>query len=227
MACLAAIGRARAAGSAVAALFLTHGCVDAATMWPWARRRYAEVVGRRRAEAERVAAEFGVTVAGWSPRPARHLWRELDAAEREIRVAIAAIGADQLWVPAFEGGNPDHDGVSAIASRFAAEGLSVLEFAEYNLAGGKVNSHRFPRPNGDRDDAGAHPRRAGRQAPRARPLRLGAGQPRLCRDRAGGVPSPRRLRLRRPATRRKALVRALPVGPVPPSWRRFHPPEPR
>jgi LmbE family N-acetylglucosaminyl deacetylase len=148
VACCAAIGRARAAGAKVAVLFLTHGCVDQATMWPWERGRYAEVVERRRAEAEQVAAELGVVVAGATPRPARHLWRDLAAAEAEIRAAIADVGADQLWVPAFEGGNPDHDGANAIASRLAAEGISVLEFAEYNLAGGRANSHRFPQPNG-------------------------------------------------------------------------------
>jgi LmbE family N-acetylglucosaminyl deacetylase len=148
VACCAALGRARAAGAKVAVLFLTHGCVDAATMWPWARDRYAAVVARRRSEAERVAAELGVAVAGWSERPARHLWRELAAVERETRAALAAFAIDQVWVPAFEGGNPDHDGANAVASRLAAEGMSVLEFAEYNLAGGTINSHRFLRPNG-------------------------------------------------------------------------------
>ncbi len=148
MACFAAIGRARAQGSKVAVLFLTHGCVDAATMWAWERRRYLEVVARRRAESERVAAELGLAVAGRATRAARSLWRELPDAERELRAAIAAFAVDQLWVPAFEGGNPDHDGANAIASRLAAEGLSVLEFAEYNLAGARTNSHRFPQPNG-------------------------------------------------------------------------------
>jgi LmbE family N-acetylglucosaminyl deacetylase len=144
----AAIGRARTAGAKVSVLFLTHGCVDRQSMWPWARRRYAQAVARRRAEAERACAALGVSVAGWSDRPARHLWRELAAAEAEVGRAIAAVGADQVWTPAFEGGNPDHDGACAIASRLAAEGMSVLEFAEYNLAGGKAASHRFPRPNG-------------------------------------------------------------------------------
>jgi LmbE family N-acetylglucosaminyl deacetylase len=148
VASFAAIGRAKAAGSRVAVLFLTHGCVDQATMWPWRRAQYADVIARRQAESARVAAELGLTVAGRSARPARHLWRDLGAAEREVRAAVAAVGADQLWAPAFEGGNPDHDGANAIASRLAAEGLSVLEFAEYNLAGGKARSHRFPRPNG-------------------------------------------------------------------------------
>ena len=148
VACCAAIGRARAAGSKVAVLFLTHGCVDAATMWPWERDRYGAAVGRRRAEAEQVAAELGVAIAGVSERAARHLWRELADAEREVRAALAAFAVDQVWVPAFEGGNPDHDGANAIASRLAAEGLSVLEFAEYHLAGGRINANEFLSPNG-------------------------------------------------------------------------------
>ena len=148
VASFAAIGRAKADGARVAVLFLTHGCVDQATMWPWRRGLYAEAVARRQAESERVAAELGLTVAGRSERAARHLWRDLGEAEREARAAIAAVGADQLWTPAFEGGNPDHDAASAIASRLAGEGLSVLEFAEYNLAGGKAHSHRFPSSNG-------------------------------------------------------------------------------
>jgi LmbE family N-acetylglucosaminyl deacetylase len=146
--CAAAIGRAKTEGARVSLIFLTHGCVDRATMWPWARERYPEVVSRRRAEAERAAAELGVAIAGWSERPARHLWRELAQAEAEVRAAIAEHEVSQLWTPAFEGGNPDHDGASAIASRLSAEGLSVLEFAEYNLAGGRPQSHRFPQTNG-------------------------------------------------------------------------------
>jgi LmbE family N-acetylglucosaminyl deacetylase len=148
VACWAALGRARAAGARIAILFLTHGCVDAATMWPWERRRYAAAVARRRAEAELVAAELGIAIAGFSERPARHLWRELAAAEAEVRAALAAFAADRVWVPAFEGGNPDHDGANAIASRLAAEGISVLEFAEYNLDGGRINANAFLKPNG-------------------------------------------------------------------------------
>jgi LmbE family N-acetylglucosaminyl deacetylase len=146
--CAAAIGRAQAAGARVSVLFLTHGCVDRQSMWPWARGRYGETVSRRRVEAARACAELGVAVAGWSERPARHLWRELADAEAAVRRAIGATGADQLWTPAFEGGNPDHDGASAIAARLAAEGVPVLEFAEYNLAGGRPRLHRFPAANG-------------------------------------------------------------------------------
>jgi LmbE family N-acetylglucosaminyl deacetylase len=144
----AAVGRARAAGAEVSVIFLTHGCVDRRTMWPWERSRFESVVGRRRREAERATALLGVKIAGMAHRPARWLWRRLAKAEAEVRTAITATGADQLWVPAFEGGNPDHDGANAIASRLAADGLSVLEFAEYNLAGGRARSHAFPETNG-------------------------------------------------------------------------------
>ena len=148
VACAAAIGQARAAGAKVALIFLTHGCIEAAAMWPWARHRYGAAVARRRAEGERAAAELGVAIAGQAERPARHLWRELPAAEAEVRAAMAAHHVDQLWVPAYEGGNPDHDGANALAARLAGEGVSVLEFAEYNLARGRARSHAFPDPNG-------------------------------------------------------------------------------
>ena len=148
VACAATIGRARAAGARVAVVFLTHGCLGRDTLWPWDRNRYEAIVARRRAEAEAAAASLGVTVAGLATRPARALWRELPAAEAEVRRAMADTKADQLWAPAYEGGNPDHDGANAIAARLAGEGVSVLEFAEYNFAGGRVRSHAFPAPNG-------------------------------------------------------------------------------
>lgn len=147
----ASIGRAKASGADVAVLFLTHGCIEPAAMWPWARSRSAEAIARRRAEAEAACSRLGVKPIGWSQRPARHLWRDLAAAELETRAAIAAFRPDQLWVPAFEGGNPDHDGANALASRLASDGLGVLEFAEYNLSGGKVRSHAFPTPNGQEE----------------------------------------------------------------------------
>jgi len=148
VACCAAIGRARAEGAEVALLFLSHGCVSRETLWPWDRHRHDALIGRRRAEAEAASRALGVTIAGFAERPARTLWRQLDRAEAEVRAAIAAWRADRLWAPAYEGGNPDHDGVSAIATRLAAGGLPVLEFAEYNFAGGRTRSQQFPRPNG-------------------------------------------------------------------------------
>ena len=143
----AAIGRAKAAGARVCGLYLTHGCLSRETLWPWRRSDYEALVARRRTEAEAAADLLGLEPAGWSSRPARRLWRELAAAEAEARAAIARLDVDQLWAPAFEGGNPDHDGASALAARLARDGLPVLEFAEYNLAGGRPRSHSFPTPD--------------------------------------------------------------------------------
>jgi len=147
-ACAAAVGRARASGGDVWVIYLTNGCLDRETVWPWDRRRHPGMIRRRRAEAERAAAALGLECAGWGPRAARHLWRELPEAECEVRAAVQAHGIDQLWSPAYEGGNPDHDALNALASRFMDAGLSVLEFAEYNFTGGRPRSHSFPRTLG-------------------------------------------------------------------------------
>ena len=147
MAACAAIGRARAQGSQVFALYLTHGCVARDVMWPWAQKSYEATVARRRKEGEEAARVLGIVPVGWSSRPARHLWRELPEVCREIEAAIEKHAIDQLWMPAYEGGNADHDALNAVASRFAPK-TSALEFAEYNFLGGKAHSHEFPRPNG-------------------------------------------------------------------------------
>ncbi|MBV8060094.1 MAG: PIG-L family deacetylase [Alphaproteobacteria bacterium] len=147
VACAATIGRARQAGAEIFSLYLTHGCVSRETMWPWRRRAYPLVVARRRAEAEDVARFLDIRPAGWLDRPARHVWRDLPRVRAEIEQAVAQHDIDQLWVPAFEGGNADHDAINAVAQLFKP-GLSVLEFAEYNYSDGRAHSHAFPFPNG-------------------------------------------------------------------------------
>jgi len=146
--CCAAIVRARAAGARVHVLFLTHGCLARGTLWPWQRANYDARLARRRLEAEAVARLLEVSIIGGSNRAARDLWPRLTDAEAEVRQAIAATGADQIWAPAYEGGNPDHDGANALAARLASEGFDVLEFAEYNFAGGRARSQDFPKPTG-------------------------------------------------------------------------------
>jgi LmbE family N-acetylglucosaminyl deacetylase len=147
VACATAIGHAKAEGAEVFALYLTDGCIPREAAWPWRRARHGEDVARRRVEAEEVAARLGLSQVGWAARPARRLWRELPEAFAEIRVAIEHCAPDQLWVPAYEGGNPDHDGLNGLAQRFA-ERLEVMEFAEYNFAGGGARAQQFPFPNG-------------------------------------------------------------------------------
>lgn len=147
VACAAAIGRAREAGAEIFALYLTHGCIAREVMWAWQRKNYQKIIARRRAEAEEAARLLGLKPAGWSLRPARHLWREMDAVCTEIQAAITSLRIDQIWLPAYEGGNPDHDALNAIGQKFKTS-ISVLEFAEYNFCGGRVRANRFPKPNG-------------------------------------------------------------------------------
>ncbi len=150
VAAAATIQRALNAGAKIYALYLTHGCVSQETMWPWKRDSYARVVQRRLAESDRAAAYLGLTPLGWPRRPARHLWRDIYAVFDEIREAIQTYAIDQIWVPAYEGGNADHDALNACAYRLAmSDGIDVLEFAEYNFAGGKCNSQSFPFTTGD------------------------------------------------------------------------------
>ncbi len=147
VACCAAIGRAQAEGSHIFALYLSHGCIARETLWPWQRGGYAAIVARRRREADDVARFLNISPVGWSDRPARHVWTQLPMVYAEITEAVKAHAIDQLWVPAYEGGNPDHDALNAVGSLFRAS-LSVLEFAEYNFFQNKANAQSFPFLNG-------------------------------------------------------------------------------
>jgi LmbE family N-acetylglucosaminyl deacetylase len=145
--CAAAIGRARAEGAQIFALYLTDGCLARDTLWPWRRKNHEAYVARRRVEAESAAKLLDLHPVGWASRPTRRLWRELPEVHEEIRAAIAACQPDQIWLPAYEGGNPDHDALNALG-RLLRDNLSVLEFAEYNFCGGKTRAQQFPFPDG-------------------------------------------------------------------------------
>jgi len=147
VACAAAIGRARQKGAEIFVFYLTNGCIARTALWPWQRKHYVAKVLRRFAEAEQTARLLNVAPAGWSSRPARHLWRNLQAVFDEVKQTIATHGIDQIWVPAFEGGHADHDALNAVGKKLSAQ-VKVLEFAEYNFANGKNNSHEFLDPNG-------------------------------------------------------------------------------
>ena len=117
----AAVLRAKSQGAEVFTLYCTDGCIAAQTLWPWQRRHHAAAVATRRAEAERAAALLGLVPVGWSSRPARHLWQALPEVAAEVRAAIVAHRIDQVWVPAYEGGNADHDGLNAIGRYLLGE----------------------------------------------------------------------------------------------------------
>jgi N-acetylglucosamine malate deacetylase 1 len=142
VACAASIARARAGGATVTTLYLTHGCVAREGMWPWRRKQYDSCIAVRRAEADAAAMALGVQPVGWGLRPARFLWRELPEVFKEVESALAQYKPDQMWVPAYEGGNADHDALNAVGFKLKSK-LSVLEFSEYNFFGGRVRSQRF------------------------------------------------------------------------------------
>ncbi|MDD4616959.1 MAG: PIG-L family deacetylase [Alphaproteobacteria bacterium] len=140
--CAACIGRARTQGASVSVLYLTDGCIARETLWPWQRKRHARRVERRRNEAEDAATAMGILPVGWGVRSARELWPQLPQVFGEVQTAIAQFRPDQIWVPAYEGGNPDHDGLNAVGAKLKQR-LSVLEFSEYNFFEGKVRSQTF------------------------------------------------------------------------------------
>ncbi len=147
VACCAAIGRAQSEGAKISILFLTHGCIAKETLWPWQRKNYELRVAHRRTEAETVAELMGMEIIGFPQRPARHLWQELDSVYMEIKSAVKKLKPDQLWIPAYEGGNADHDGLNGLCQHFRKK-INILEFAEYNFLGGKKQSQIFPDEDG-------------------------------------------------------------------------------
>ena len=146
--CAAAIQRAVAMGNNVFGMYLTHGCIAKETLWSWQRDDYEKKLALRLGEARQAAEILGITPLSFSQeRAARQLWPSLSGILEEVRVAIRKNRIDRLWVPAYEGGNPDHDGLNALSSVLRLF-CQVWEFAEYNYSGGKAHLNQFPKENG-------------------------------------------------------------------------------
>jgi LmbE family N-acetylglucosaminyl deacetylase len=144
--CAAAILRARERGAEVFGLFLTTGVPAKDVVWPWRRRRHADMVATRRAEAEKTARLLGVNPCGWSGIPTRSLKDHLVEARALALNAIRGHAIDTLWTSAYEGGHQDHDAANVLAASLKdiEPRLPVFEFAEYNFAGGRARTHVFP-----------------------------------------------------------------------------------
>ncbi len=144
--CAAAVARARPRRGGVRAL-PHHRRAPADALWPWQRRSYADRVARRREEALATAAARGIEPLAFAERPSRRLKSALGAALAELRSAIDRVRPDELWVSAWEGGHQDDDVANFLASRLA-DRVPVMEYAEYNFAGGAVHAQRFPHETG-------------------------------------------------------------------------------
>ncbi|MCL2473760.1 MAG: PIG-L family deacetylase [Alphaproteobacteria bacterium] len=131
-------------GNEVLVLFLTNGCIPVEELWFWQKWKHSKAVARRLKEAQDVADILGHKIKiAKENRPARKLWRGLNAAYNEVKQVIDEYEPSQIWVCAYEGGNPDHDCLNAIGYKLHTEGFEVLEFAEYNYKDGKKNYNTF------------------------------------------------------------------------------------
>lgn len=145
--CCAAIGRARAAGGSVDAVYLTNGVPAREVLWPWDRPSHAARVARRWREAAQAAAHLGLSVAARQDIPTRTLKSHLRQTLAMLERLVAELRPQLLWTPAYEGGHQDHDVANFLASRLRPL-VPVWEFSEYNFAGGAVRSNSFIDANG-------------------------------------------------------------------------------
>ena len=144
--CAAALRRARQDGAELFALYLTTGVPSVEVAWPWQRWRHGDRIAQRRSEAADAARRLELRPLLFTDWPSRQLKDHLADAHALVAAHWAAVGADQLWAPAFEGGHQDHDVTNFLASRFAAQ-VDVVEFAEYNAA--RAGRQAFPHTTGD------------------------------------------------------------------------------
>jgi len=144
---IAAMRAIAASGAHVFVFYLTTGVVQRDALWPWRRPSHGARLLRRQAEAQQAAALLGLEPVGVLNVASRHLRYHLDAAFGAVAEAIATSGADEVWVPAFEGGHQDHDAANALAAR-VVDRVPVYEFAAYNFADSCAGANRFVRLNG-------------------------------------------------------------------------------
>jgi LmbE family N-acetylglucosaminyl deacetylase len=142
-----AIERLLEQGGEVYAAYLTTGVPASAGSWLGGRFAYPRAVARRWLEATRVSAVLGLSFAGRQMIPSRELKSHLRSSLDWARELAETLRVDRVWVPAYEGGHQDHDVASFIGARLTAD-FAVWEFAEYNFAGGAVQSQTFVEPNG-------------------------------------------------------------------------------
>jgi LmbE family N-acetylglucosaminyl deacetylase len=145
--CCAAIGRARTQGASIGILFLTTGIPAREHLWPWERSRYSDYIERRRVETRQSCAQLGAEIAAFSDVPSRELVKNVTQTRKLVLEHLGATNSAVTWVPAYEGGHPDHDIASFIGTTLRAE-AEVWEYSEYNFFAGETHSNEFLAPNG-------------------------------------------------------------------------------
>jgi N-acetylglucosamine malate deacetylase 1 len=110
----------------------------------WATAGGLAPSGRRRREGDAVARLLGLRADAY---------RSLGLPDQGALDHLAPIGAalhdmldgvGEVFVPAYEGGHPDHDAVNLVAARICA-GLAVHEFSLYRRQRGVAVKAAFPR----------------------------------------------------------------------------------
>lgn len=101
---------------------------------------------QRRSEARAAAAALGLDPARlhFAPFADQELFRNLAAAADWLAARAARLRPTRVWVPAYEGGHPDHDAANFLAARLLS-GVDLWEFSLYSARGGQV---RYLQPAG-------------------------------------------------------------------------------
>jgi LmbE family N-acetylglucosaminyl deacetylase len=126
------------ATGAVQVAYLTHGGADAATRVPESDRALASL-GVDPACVLQLGVETGIEDGALSLRPAQAL--------AALRSRLASADFTHIYVPAWEGGHPDHETTHRAGVAFAAGKVTELyEFPLYNAAempAGKFRTMQF------------------------------------------------------------------------------------
>lgn len=132
----------------VAVALRAHAQAGAEVHAAWFARDDRPHVGQRReAEARTAMALIGVpdehlTMGTLEPKALSLQLPELVSAVRE---RVAAVEPDLVYVPAYEGGNPDHDAVNFAAWEVcASRGVETLEFPLFSAAPQRRILRRLP-----------------------------------------------------------------------------------
>lgn len=145
--CAGAIARARKKEAQVFTMVLTHGCDALESLSASKQAAHTIKIRTRKEEFLNVAKQLDIQVISFGKRAAHTVHLSLDEIWPEVKATLETYGIDQIWVPAYEGGHPDHDAVNGMVSIMLKE-ISILEFSAYHFADRKLITNAFIVPSG-------------------------------------------------------------------------------